>query len=316
MFEPIKEIESREVMLRNYVDRLKHQPSDRQLLVEAGYLVVHISRIATELYFRDRTEVEDVAPGIEVYELGDPDHKRVRQHVAETLDALNRLLREILCDEMIFDQDDPLCRLAVSLKQRLPDSGQVDWYEIAHSAIDASYALLGNHEYGGLFAFWQLSTLGYERLNWRDQRELNTLLLTKTRQLDRSRANAAANRYKLPGVEYLEAGCHGNIAKAGYRAFAESEGEDMVARSVANEEMDFLRELRTDVTCLLEFPTMIAMASACHEDELWSPDPPFMGSQAEELLERLKEIEPCKKLVHRVANWAKKMATPEPFASH
>jgi hypothetical protein len=287
--------------LADYKDQLGKYPYDDALRKKAGYCALHAAREAAEIVYQNTfAGVSDVAPGLQG-----------PQAYVKSQESLRDLLRQVLSDEIATDPTDPLNRLAMALRRK-----EADPMGVGVAATQASVALLGLHELGGIFGAWQVVVLAFSQMDWREHVEFNQRVLKDAEQLHPEVAMETAQLYELPGLSYLKAGCHGNVAKAAYRAVAEQEDPSVRReairigdRAMAVIENEFDDETRT----LLIFPTMQAMQVACAEAmgerdaavDFWDG---LGENRIQEVLKKLKEIEPSEALVKLVQtsarNWA------------
>lgn len=222
--------------------RLRAFPVDGDLHREAGYAALHAAREAAEAVYRGRQGVHDVAPKL-----------RGARALSESRDATLSLLRQIMEDHVSLD---PLRELALVLQ--VPQ----DAFEIGVSATNAAVALLGLCEYGGVFAAWQVQTLAFDWMSWREHVDFNARILAYARRISPESAAKAAQVYSLPPPAYLVAGAIGNIAKSAYRAVAESSSavERREAKKMGDERMNEIDEtFGEDIKTMLLWPTMLAM---------------------------------------------------------
>ncbi len=182
-----------------YSQRLRY-PHDDTLRIRLGYLCAIAGRQAATEVYRLTNQIDSITPGLPQTD------KR-----GEVTSSLLTFLRQVMSGEILRDPDDPLLRLMTNLQR------DRNLFSVGESAIRSAVALLRLTEYGGVLAAWQLQALAFNLMSWADHVAFNERILEYARGLCPESAWEAARKYELPGPDYLEAGCLGNIVNASYR---------------------------------------------------------------------------------------------------
>jgi hypothetical protein len=290
-----------------YGHRLRY-PHDDTLRTELGYLCAQLGRrMATDVY-ELLTRVDAVAPG----QLPGADPTRVAV-------PLRAFLREVMSGDIARDPDYPLLQLMTALRT----GGNV--FTVGEAAVRSAVALLGLKEFGGVFAAWQLQAIGFTLMTWDDHVSFNERILEYIhRDICRESAARRADEYLLPGLDYLVAGCRGNVVNASYRiALTDpTPGRRDAARAVGDQYLDELERSTTPAmkqTLLLgglqvtRAACAAALGDATTADRHWSAIPP---KEVPQILIDLERTEPCVPVRERVLGIAREVfrlpPDPEP----
>lgn len=274
--------------LAQHAEDLQRFPDDRRLRERTGYSALHTARYVSELVYRSTHGVEDVAPGL-----------RGLEALPMSLGQMRTLLREVRTNQA---STDAMTAMQVALTNR------DDPHEVATSAAMAGWLLLGARELGGVMSAWQLPTIFFDLMSWSEHIDFNQFILDHAQALYQPSADAAAAEYGLPNRDFLLAGSIGNIAKACYRAVAETkDAEERMGYSDRGDtamhdiEETFSKTTRDE----LWFPTMRAMRAACagvvgRQDEERAFWLSLDADARSNIVRQVRKTEPSEALVSRV----------------
>ena len=265
---------------------LRAFPHDTSLRIEAGYAALHAAREVAEAIFRRDTGRTDIAPG-----LAGP------ESLDRSQELFNDFVAQVMADRIELD---PLAEMAVIL------AAPKTLRALGRATTGACVALLGLHEYGGVFGAWQLQILAFNRLTWQEHVAFNERILADARRIRPVSAIEMAERYSLPPLAYVRAGSIGNILKASYRAIAtnaaaasEWDASDVAERAYVALEKDTPDDTKGD----LLMDTMRAMRAAIAEHLDSSTTAHTFWARVdnpEGVLTDLRRIEPSAALVRLV----------------
>ncbi len=258
-----------------------------QVAEVAGHIAVDVARRATEDFYRALHDVSDVALELPDKEVYGKARDRAREFLRETSES--PATREHAMQAV--------ASLIGELKRETPED-----FHLALKAKEVATILLGPKRLGGVYAVWQVSTLGVGVLSWIEQQGLNLRVLGLTQDLDKKQAERDVERFRLPELKFLQMGCHGNISKACFRAVVEGECEGHPAEAVAKvgsaalEKID--REVVFDPAYRKYILPMIAMEAAIeeqfgHATSFWSR---LSSEEIQSILLEIENTEPSEEL--------------------
>jgi hypothetical protein len=278
-----------------YGQRLRY-PHDDTLRIRLGYLCTQLGRQAATDVYELVTRVDAVAPGLS--QTADS---------GQVASSLLTFLKQVMSGEILRDPDDPLLRLMAILRT----GGNL--FSVGEAAIRSAVALLGLNEFGGVLAAWQLQALAFTLMGWDDHVAFNERILKYARRLYPTGACEAARKYELPDLDYLAAGCQGNVVNASYRIVITDpdQGRRRAARAVGDETLGKLEgecspELKETmlISCLQVIRAACAAIlgddKAAHQH--WAAIP---RSELPRILDDLGRTEPCAQVREQVAETAR-----------
>ncbi len=225
---------------------LRSEPDNKIRRTETGYCTVHLSRLASESVYHASHGVHGVAPRL----------NRNPIIFSDTCEALVQLARCVMADNINIDALAHLNDAIMAVGSPL---------EVGFSSVHASVALLGLNTIGGIYGAWQIQTLVWSAMPWEEHVEFNQHILKLVESLDPESAASDSKEYDLPGVQYMQAGCYYNIAKACWRAVVEGEATDRSKDDllgIADEAMLNLLKLDEEQRQTVHFATLEAMQAA------------------------------------------------------